>query len=139
MCYSFLFFRFPVGHLLLVHHDFTTPAYGPDDVRWIGNWWLMYPLMGLLTCIVSTIMACLPKGAPQQMASPKTDTLLYNNNCDNNNNDNNKDTDERKDFKSERKISKVESIKQGGTNLLGALRSIFRLVIYRKKLYSVLL
>ena len=56
----------------MIHHDFQTPAYGPTDARWIGNWWILYPTLGLLCTILVTIMACLPKREPQRKLAEQT-------------------------------------------------------------------
>ena len=51
------------GYLLQIHYDFSTPAYGPLDARWIGNWWLMFPTVGFVAISVSTVIACYPTRA----------------------------------------------------------------------------
>ena len=49
-------FMIPVGNLLGVHHDFVTPSYGPDDARWIGNWWILFPTTSVLVSCLSVII-----------------------------------------------------------------------------------
>ncbi len=71
---GFLLGSFCLTTYVYPHED---PGFSEGDPRWIGAWWLGYPIIGSLILVFAGPLACFPQRLPKQ----GTDAHINQVNC----------------------------------------------------------